>query len=107
VQVTGTARIPVSPTFSVTTNSNSARLGRAISRYAGIIAKNQEGGSTEIAALDIQVASTDESLNSKTDYSYTLSLSATAAGAVKVAGTASSIYGAMYAMVSWPFAGAS
>ena len=96
----GPALVPLSPFFSFTTSSPSARLARAMARYSSIISLNEEGGPVQLEEATIAVASADESLNSSTSYAYTLSFDAAASSAVQI--SADTIYGAMYAMVSRP-----
>ncbi|KAA0173469.1 hypothetical protein FNF27_05109 [Cafeteria roenbergensis] len=92
----GPALVPLSPFFSFTTSSPSARLARAMARYSSIISLNEEGGPVQLEEATIAVASADESLNSSTSYAYSLSFDAAASSAVQI--SADTIYGAMYAM---------
>jgi hypothetical protein len=89
-------RISVDPSSRA---RGSARLRRAVQRYTDIIAapllekQRVHRRLAVVNSLVLQVGSADESLNARTNASYTLSVRAGAAMA-----TAPTIYGAMYAM---------
>lgn len=91
--------MPLDASFTVTSNVESDLLRAAVSRYTSHItrlsAANTRTSAHTLKALHLRVASTDETLNMKTNYEYTLSFNETSEIAQA---TAISIYGAMYAM---------
>lgn len=99
-----TGTLMISPTISITTDSKSERLGRAISRYQRYIANTtavvpdygtRAPDTSTVSVLHLIVTTPDESLNFETNYSYTLKVDALGAATV----TAPTIYGVMYSSV--------
>ena len=93
------APLPLAAGFAFTTNhSGSATLDAAVARFSGFAANTAAMGSSTggLANLHVTVASADETLGETTDYSYTLTISATGAKAA-----AQTVYGAMYALESF------
>jgi hypothetical protein len=90
----------------------SATLTSAVQRYSALVAPvaaaaaaaaggSAGSGATRLVGLRLEVSGTSEVLNIDTDYSYTLTVSPSKLqheGGVVAVATASSVYGAMYAM---------
>ena len=85
----------VSYNIKITSNINNPILTSAINRYQSIIQPHNPMIQTPlngVSSVNINVASTDDTLNSKTDEAYNLTLSTPAGGILL---TANTIYGAM------------
>jgi hypothetical protein len=100
----GAPPLTVSSAFAITVDAtsparSSARLARAVQRYTGVIGSSIHAaaaaplGAVSLSELSLQIDSADEALTSRTNASYTLTVTST--GAVVKAPT---IYGAMYGM---------
>jgi len=91
----GSAPLTFSDTLTLTsTYTNSDRLNRATDRYLDVL-QNSSSDDGVITELVLILASSDESLSQATDYGYNVS-----SNTASITITASTIYGAMYALES-------